>query len=145
SRRALMAPLVSAGLVFAGLMVYLTSAPFYFIEELGVGERGFAAAQFGTVLFYIAGLVLTPRLSARFGATPVIAGGFAATAIGGLGMAATALILPAGVLAFVAPFALFAFGIGLAMAPLITEALSADRNATGAVAAVIGVVTIGCA
>ncbi|MEM7443054.1 MAG: multidrug effflux MFS transporter [Pseudomonadota bacterium] len=141
----LMAPLLAAGFVFGGLMLYLTVAPFYFVDTLGLGERDFAIAQFACVLCYVAGLMMTSRLSDKVRLSLLIGGGFVAAAIGGLGMVASALIFPEHVLTVTIPFAIFAFGIGLAMAPLITEALSADPTATGTVAAIIGVVTIGCA
>jgi len=141
----LMAPLLAAGFVFAGLMLYLTVGPFYFVSTLGLGERVFAVTQFVHVLFYIAGLTVTSRLSDRVPLTLLISSGFAATAVGGLGMVASALIFPDHLMTVAVPFAAYAFGIGLAMAPLITRALSADPTATGMVAALIGVVTIGCA
>lgn len=141
----LMAPLLAAGFVFGGLMLYLTVAPFYFIDTLGLGERDFAIAQFVCVLCYVAGLMVTSRLSDKVRLSLLIGAGFASAAIGGLGMVASALVFANHALTVTIPFAIFAFGIGLALAPLITEALSADPRATGTVAAIIGVVTIGCA
>lgn len=141
----LMAPLLAAGFVFGGLMLYLTVAPFYFIDTLGLNERAFAIAQFACVLCYVAGLMTTSKLSDKVKLSLLIGSGFVAAAAGGLGMVAAALVFPDHVLTVTIPFAIFAFGIGLAMAPLITEALSADPSATGTVAAIIGVVTIGCA
>ena len=68
-----------------------------------------------------------------------------AIAGGGCTMQALSMAGFGGFWAFVAPFGLYAIGIGLAMAPMLTRALSVHPQATGSVAALLGTVTMGCA
>jgi len=66
-------------------------------------------------------------------------------AVGGLGMLVMALSGFTGFWGFVAPFGFYTLGIGVAMAPMLTWAMSANRAATGSVAALLGTVTMACA
>lgn len=144
-RRDFMAPLVAAGLIFAGLMLYLTGAPFFVAVTLDMGERTYALAQFVNVLFYVAGVIVTSRLSGKVAPNRLVASGFVAASVGGVGMIVAAVAWPDSLYSVVGPFCVYALGIGLSMAPLITRALSANPDATGAVAAMMGLITIGCA
>ncbi len=138
-------PVAAAGLVFGGLMLYITAAPFLLIDGLGLTPREFSQTQAAVVVGYIAGLVGTSRLVGRVPQAWLLNAGLATVTAGGAAMLALALAGQNDFWAVVAPFALYTCGIGIAMAPLLTRALSANRAATGSVASLLGTLTMGCA
>lgn len=135
-------PVLAAGFVFGGLMLYIVEAPFMLIERMGLSERQYGMTQAVIVCFYIAAMIGTSRLIGVLGARPLLAAGLLAIAGGGVSMLVLALAGYDGFLAFVAPFAIYTFGIGIAMAPMLTRALSSNRSATGSVAALLGTITM---
>ena len=143
--RDFLGPVLAAGFVFGGLMLYITAAPFLLIDVMELTEREFAVTQAALVLLYIAGLVAASRLISTIGPKPLLFAGLMAIAGGGCTMHALAMAGFGGYWAFVSPFGLYAIGIGLAMAPMLTRALSVHPQATGSVAALLGTVTMGCA
>ena len=145
STRDFIGPVMAAGFVFGGLMLYITAAPFLLIDEMGLTPRQFSLTQAAVVLTYIAGLVGTSRLIGRVGPKVLLNVGLFFVTLGGVGMLAMALAGFTGLWGFVAPFAFYTLGIGVAMAPLLTWAMSANRAATGSVAALLGTLTMACA
>ncbi len=138
-------PVMAAGLVFGGLMLYITAAPFLLMDSLGLTPREFSQTQAAIVVAYIAGLVGTERLVGRISGQTLLTAGLGAIALGGASMLILTLAGRTGYWPVVAPFALYTFGIGIAMAPLLTRALSANRAATGTVASLLGTLTMSCA
>lgn len=138
-------PVGASGLIFGGLMLYITAAPFLLIDEMGLTPRQFGQTQAAVVLTYIVGLVGTSRLIGRIGPKPLLNLGLVFVTLGGLGMLAMAMAGYTGFWGFVAPFAFYTLGIGVAMAPMLTWAMSANRAATGSVAALLGTLTMACA
>ena len=145
STRDFVGPVLAAGFVFGGLMLYITAAPFLLIDEMGLTPRQFGQAQAVVVLTYIIGLIGTSRLIGRVGPKVLLNVGLALVTLGGIGMLVMALAGFTGFWGFVAPFAFYMLGIGVAMAPLLTWAMSANRAATGSVAALLGTLTMACA
>ncbi len=138
-------PVAASGLIFGGLMLYITVAPFILIGEMGLTPREFSQAQAGVVLAYILGLISTSRMVNRIGSVALLCLGLAAVVIGGVSMLVLALLGYNNVWAFVLPFVAYTLGIGIAMAPMLTRALSTNRSATGSVAALLGTLTMACA
>lgn len=138
-------PVGASGLIFGGLMLYITAAPFLLIDEMGLTPRQFGQTQAAVVLTYIAGLIGTSRLIGRIGPKPMLNLGLLFVTVGGVGMLVMALSGFTGFWGFVAPFGFYTLGIGVAMAPMLTWAMSANRAATGSVAALLGTVTMACA
>lgn len=143
--RRFMAYVLPAGMIFGGLMVYLTSGSFLLIEERGLTPRQFAFAQGFTVACYFAGLMTTSRIVGRSGSLPLIRGGLIAVFLGGGAMATLGLAGIETAWAVIAPFAVFAFGIGLSVPPMMTMALSADSALVGALASLLGAIVMSCA
>ena len=143
--RDFLGPVLSAGLVFGSLMLYVTAAPALIIDVMGYTEREFAQTQAAIVAAYIMGLVVTTRLIGRFGPRPFLISGLVLIAISSIVMMALAWAGFGGFLAFVIPFGFYTLGIGLALAPMMTRALSVSRAATGSVASLLGTITMACA
>ena len=140
--RDFLGPVLCAGLVFGSLMLYVTAAPFLIIEVMGYSEREFALTQAGIVCTYIVGLLITTRLIGRHGPRPFLVGGLVLIAGSSVVMMALAHAGYIGYLAFVVPFAVYTLGIGLALAPMMTRALSVNTSATGSVASLLGTITM---
>jgi Bcr/CflA subfamily drug resistance transporter len=138
-------PVLAAGLVFGGLMLYITVAPFLLIDQLSLTPREFSQTQAGVVVGYILGLVWTSRLVHYCSQKKLLHVGLAAITLGSLSMLSLALCNISGFWAVIMPFVFYTFGIGIATAPLLTYALSTNRAATGSVAALLGTLTMGCA
>jgi len=138
-------PVLAAGLIFGGLMLYITVAPFLIIDEMGLTPREFGQTQGGVVVAYMVGLITSTRLITRTGPVALLCLGLISIVAGGVSMLVLALTGYTGFWSFVLPFVAYALGIGIAMAPMLTRALSADRSATGSVAALLGTLTMACA
>ena len=138
-------PVTCAGLIFGTLILYITVAPFMLIDEMGLSERQYSLAQGTIVVFYIIGLVGTSRLIHHLRPWVLLTAGLLCINAGGILMLGLALAGYHDFWAFVAPFGVYTLGIGIAMAPMMTRALSSYRQATGSVAALMGTVTMGCA
>lgn len=130
------------GLAFAGLMAYYTTGSFLLKDAAGLTPREFSQVQFGIVLVYLAGLLLSSRLIDRIGLRRLINLGLAIILVGSLTMLGLAIAGVGGMWPIAAPFAAYGFGIGTAMAPLITKAMSVNPAATGTVAALFGMLTM---
>jgi DHA1 family bicyclomycin/chloramphenicol resistance-like MFS transporter len=136
---------VPGGLAFGGLMAYYTTGSFVLQDGLGLSPEGFAQIQFLLVLAYIGGLLTSNRLIERFGLDRLIIAGLFIISAGAIGLLGFALAGQEAVITVVIPFGVYAFGIGAAMAPLITRAMSVLPSATGSVAALLGMMTMGLA
>jgi DHA1 family bicyclomycin/chloramphenicol resistance-like MFS transporter len=138
-------PVLSAGLIFGALILYITVAPFVLIDEFGMSERQYSLAQGAIVICYIVGLVGTSRLVHWLKPWMLLTAGLLFINAGGFLLLGLALAGYETFWAFVGPFGVYSLGIGIAMAPMMTRALSSYRQATGSVAALMGTLTMGCA
>lgn len=136
---------IPGGLAFGGLMAYYTTGSFVLQEGLGLTPSGFAQIQFVVVLAYVGGLVASNRMIERIGLNRLIIAGLFVVSVGATALLALAAGGEQSVIGVVLPFAIYAFGIGAAMAPLITRAMSSTTSATGSVAALLGMLTMGIA
>lgn len=143
--RDFLGPVLCAGLVFGSLMLYVTAAPFLIIDVMGYSAREFGITQAAIVFVYVIGLVTTTRFIGRLGPRPFLVSGLVLVAGSSVVMMALAWAGFGGYLAFVVPFGAYTFGIGLALAPMMTRALSVSPRATGSVASLLGTITMGCA
>lgn len=126
---------------FAGLMAYYTVGSFL-LRDAGLSPRGFSQMQAIVVVAYLSGLMASSKLVDRLGFGQLILAGFITVTIGALAMLILAMSGVMAVWAIVAPLAVYAFGIGSCMAPLIMLALSVNPAATGTVAALFGMLTM---
>src|SRR5690606_31335692 len=63
--RGFMTATLGSSLIYAGLLIYLSSSSFVYIQMLGVPVQWFGLIFLSTVVGYIAGSALSARLSLR--------------------------------------------------------------------------------
>lgn len=132
---------VSAG--YWGIFAYLSSSPFVLIETVGISPRGYGVAFGATVLGFVLGAFLAGRFARRFGPARMVAAGAACAAAGGAASLACALLLEPGVVATVAPFALFMVGAGLLLPNGFAGAIGPFPQMAGTASALAGFLQLG--
>lgn len=140
-----LAAALPSGLIYAGMMAYLTAAPFLLIEGRGLTPDEFSISQAVNVACYILGAVLANTMVSRIGTQRLIATGTVVIAAGSLLMALLALGGIASATLIVICFCVYSFGMGQIGAPLVARAMSADPAHVGSTAALLGAVAMGCA
>ena len=129
---------VSSGLVYAGLMVYLASSSFVYIEMLGVPVEYFGLVFLSSVVGYMGGSAFSARLSKRRDSEQIMRLGVM------LGMAAccllwvSAMLWPASVLALVLPMSLYSIAMGLVLPHAMAIALRPFPHIAGTASSLLG-------
>ncbi|MCB1855901.1 MAG: multidrug effflux MFS transporter [Pseudomonadales bacterium] len=129
---------VSSGLVYAGLMVYLASSSFVYIEMLGVPVEYFGLVFLSSVVGYMGGSAFSARLSKRRDSEQIMRLGVM------LGMAAccllwvSATLWPASVLALVLPMSLYSIAMGLVLPHAMAIALRPFPHIAGTASSLLG-------
>lgn len=129
---------LSSGLVYSGLIVYLASSSFIYIDMLGVPPQYFGLVFLGSVVGYIAGSALSARLSKRQESERVMRLGVC------LAMAASCLLLacsrgwPDSVLALMLPMMLYSIAMGLVLPHAMAIALRPFAHIAGTASALLG-------
>jgi len=130
---------------YSGLFSFLSGAPFVLIELFGIPADQFGYYFLVPVFGYMAGTLLSSRLSPRFGLDRTIGIGLAVIAIAAGSMAALGWLRPVlpwhpGVVAIVAPIGMYMIGTGLIMPSAMAGALGPFATMAGAASAVMGFV-----
>ena len=108
---------------FAGLFLYIASAPAFVMDLLGLGEQEFAWLFFPTISGMTLGAFVSGRVAGRWRPTRQVGVGFACMAAAALGnLAYSALAAQLAVPWAVLPMFVLAFGVGLAF-PILTLAI----------------------
>ena len=129
---------IASGLVYSGLMVYLASSSFVFIDMLGVPVQYYGPIFLGSVVGYICGSALSARLSRRFDSEQVMQLGVA------LAVTATSLLLvgshlwPTSVLALMLPMIVYSTAMGLVLPHAMAIALRPFPHIAGTASALLG-------
>lgn len=133
-----MTVVVTSSLVYAGLMVYLASSAFVYLEMLGVSIKYFGAIFLTTVVGYIGGSALSARLAGRFSSHRVVLLGIALAAASSLSMAVAGMLLPESVLALMLPMMFYTAGLGLTLPHAMSLALHPYPHMAGTASALLG-------
>lgn len=134
---------VAGALVYAGLMAYLASSGFVFVDMLGVPLHLFGLIFLTTVIGYMAGSALSARLASRLCSETVLLIG-TAVAVGSNGsMLVAHLLAPASVLALVLPMTFFAVSMGLVLPHAMGIALRPFPHIAGTASSMLGFVQMG--
>jgi DHA1 family bicyclomycin/chloramphenicol resistance-like MFS transporter len=129
---------VTSGLVYAGLMVYLASSSFVYIDMLGVPPAYFGLVFLSSVVGYMAGSGLSARLAKRKDSEQVMRLGVI------LAVCASCLLLvcsstwPASVLALMLPMMLYSVAMGLVLPHAMAIALRPFAHIAGTASALLG-------
>ncbi|MGE3954266.1 MAG: multidrug effflux MFS transporter [Parachlamydiales bacterium] len=123
------------GLLFGGMLGWITASPFLLITGLGLTPLQFGALQIPVFGAYIVGAALVKPLMKRVGKEGLIAFGVLFATLSALSMI-IALFFPSHFLSLVLPMSGYALGFGFASAPLNRTTLTATEEPRGAAVAV---------
>jgi DHA1 family bicyclomycin/chloramphenicol resistance-like MFS transporter len=129
---------VCSGLVYAGLMVYLASSSFIFIDMLGVPQQYYGFIFLGSVFGYMAGSALSARLSQSRDSERIMRLGVI------MAMCASSLVVicsntwPTSVLALMVPMMLYSVAMGLVLPHSMAIALRPFAHIAGTASALLG-------
>jgi DHA1 family bicyclomycin/chloramphenicol resistance-like MFS transporter len=129
---------VCSGLIYAGLMVYLASSSFVFIDMLGVPQQYYGFIFLGSVIGYMGGSALSARLSRSRDSERIMRLGVI------IAMCASTLVLicsnawPSSVLALMVPMMLYSVAMGLVLPHSMAIALRPFAHIAGTASALLG-------
>ena len=129
---------VCSGMVYAGLMVYLASSSFIFIDMLGVPQQYYGFIFLGNVLGYMGGSALSARLSRSRDSERIMRLGVI------MAMCASGLVLicssawQGSVLALMVPMILYSVAMGLVLPHAMAIALRPFAHIAGTASALLG-------
>jgi DHA1 family bicyclomycin/chloramphenicol resistance-like MFS transporter len=129
---------IASGLLYAGLIAYLSSSSFVYIEMLGVPVEYFGLIFITTVIGYIAGSALSARLSLRRDSDQVMLLGATLALAAGGAMLGGHLLQPASVLALALPSALYTAALGLMLPHAMTVSLQHFAHIAATASALLG-------
>ena len=129
---------VTSSLVYAGLMVYLSSSSFVYIEMLGVPVEYFGLIFLTAVVGYIAGSGVSARLAGRFESEQLMLLGAVLSLGASTLMLLGSLLLPQSVLALMLPMMLYSTGMGLVLPHGMSIALRPFPHIAGTASALLG-------
>ena len=133
-----MAAVLTSCLVYAGMMTYVASSSFVFIDMYGVPREYFGLVFLTAVLGYMAGSAMSARLSSHYGSEQVLLTGvFVALGASLLALPAWWL-LPGKVLALALPMGLYIVALGLVMPHAMTLALRGYPQMAGTASSLLG-------
>lgn len=128
----------ASSLVYAGLLGYLSSSSFVYIDMLGVPVQYFGLIFLTSVAGYMLGSALSARMSRNHDSEKtVLVGAVLATLATGT-MWAGAKLFPASVAVLMLPMVLYATGMGLMLPNAMAVALSSFPHIAGTASALMG-------
>jgi DHA1 family bicyclomycin/chloramphenicol resistance-like MFS transporter len=128
----------TSGLVYAGLMAYLSSSSFVYINMLGVPVEYFGLIFLSAVLGYIAGSGVSARLASHFDSEQLMLLGTALSLLATTIMLAGSWLWPASVAALMLPMMLYSTGMGLVLPHGMAIALRPFPHIAGTASALLG-------
>ena len=126
------------GLVYAGLMMYLSSSSFVYIGMLGVPVKYFGLIFLTSVVGYIVGSGISARLTTHHDSEQVMLLGILLAVLSSVLMVAGAHLLPDSVLALVLPMTLYSTALGLVLPHAMAIALRPFPHMAGTASALMG-------
>ena len=129
---------VAVGFIFAGLMAFTAGGPFVFIEVLGLSPQHYGMLAVFTVAGFLAGSLLTGRLTARMALEHLVLLGLVVAVAGALAMAVLAALAMPSVVAVVTPMAVFTAGLGIVLPAGMAAAMAPFPRVAGSASALLG-------
>jgi DHA1 family bicyclomycin/chloramphenicol resistance-like MFS transporter len=136
---------MTSGMVYSGLMIYLSSSSFVYIDMLGVPPQYFGLLFLGSVAGYMSGSALSARLARRHDSERLMRLGVI------MGMAASCLLLicsrtwPTSVFALMLPMMLYSVAMGLVLPHAMAIALRPFAHMAGTASALLGFIQMSLA
>jgi DHA1 family bicyclomycin/chloramphenicol resistance-like MFS transporter len=131
---------LASGLIYSGLLTYLSSSSFIYIDMLGVPVEYFGFIFLTSVVGYMAGSAISARLARHHASeqTVLLGATLAAVATGVMWLGST--LQPQSVMALVLPMVLYATGMGLVLPNAMAVALRPFPHIAGTASAMLGFV-----
>jgi len=128
----------ASGLIYAGLLTYLSSSSFIYIDMLGVPVEYFGFIFLTSVVGYMLGSAISARLTRFYDSEQTVLLGvvLAACATGSMWLGASQF--PRSILALVLPMVLYATGMGLVLPNAMALALRPFPHIAGTASALMG-------
>lgn len=133
----------ASSLSYAGMMVYLASASFVYMEMLKVPVTWFGAVFLTTVIGYMIGSAVSARLASRMESWPLILLGAALAALACLAMGGLAWRYPDSVSAIMLPAMFYTAALGLVLPHAMGIALQPWPHMAGTASSLMGFVQMG--
>ena len=131
-------PLLAYGLFFGSIIAYLSGAPFIIIQQLKIPAQYFGVTQLAVFGAFIATSAVVGRLVQRYKNDKIILSGALLSVLASILMLIISLYFPHSLSGFVGSMMLYVAGFGLSGSPLAKETLSANPQAGGFAAAMLG-------
>ncbi len=128
----------ASGFVYAGLLAYLSSSSFVYIDMLGVPVQYFGFIFLTSVAGYMLGSGLSARLSRLYDSeqTALVGAALAAAAVGAMWLGT--LLLPRSVTVLALPMMFYSTGMGLVLPNAMAVALRPFPHIAGTASALLG-------
>lgn len=134
---------VASALIYSGLMAYLSSSSFIYIEMLGVPVQAFGLIFLSTVAGYMAGSALSARLASRHDSAQLLLRGALLCLLASGTMWAGATLRPDSVMALMLPMAIYSAGMGLVLPHAMAIALAPFPHIAGTASSLLGFIQMG--
>lgn len=133
----------SFGLLYGGIIGWITASPFLLIESLHLTPLQFGWLQLPIFSAYILGAQMVKPLLERMGKDRLIFLGLIIASLSGLLLIVSSFFFPNKALSFVLPMVGYTLGFGLTAAPLNRTTLMATEEEKGAAMATFYLIMIG--
>ena len=128
----------TGGLVYAGLLAYISSSSFVYIDMLGVPVQYFGLVFLTAVAGYIGGSAISARLAHRLGSQQLMLGGALLALFASALTLSAAMLWPPNVPALMLPMILYSTGLGLVLPHAMAIALRPFPHIAGTASALLG-------
>lgn len=136
---------LNGALIYAGLLAYLSSSGFVFIDMLGVPVAWFGLIFLTSVIGYMSGSALSARLASRLDSPRVVLAGSLLALASTSSMLLGHLWQPHSVIALVLPMTFYALALGLVMPHSMAIAMAPFPQIAGTASSLLGFIQMGLA
>ncbi len=127
-----------SGFVYAGLLAYLSSSSFVYIDMLGVPVQYFGFIFLTSVAGYMAGSALSARMSLSYDSERTVLVGAVLAAVATASMWVGTQLFPRSILVLVLPMMLYSTGMGLVLPNAMAVALRPFPHIAATASALMG-------
>jgi DHA1 family bicyclomycin/chloramphenicol resistance-like MFS transporter len=128
----------ASGFIYAGLLAYLSSSSFVYIEMLGVPVEYFGFIFLTSVAGYMLGSAISARLSRSYDSEQTVLVGASMATLSAGAMWIGGQLLPDSITALVLPMMFYSTGIGLVLPNAMAVALRPFPQIAGTASALLG-------
>tara|TARA_B110000503_G_scaffold105513_1_gene157439 strand:+ start:33100 stop:34302 length:1203 start_codon:yes stop_codon:yes gene_type:complete len=127
-----------SGFVYAGLLAYLSSSSFVYIDMLGVPAQYFGFIFLTSVAGYMAGSALSARMSLNYDSERTVLVGAVLAAVAAASMWVGTQLFPRSILVLLLPMMLYSTGMGLVLPNAMAVALRPFPHIAATASALMG-------